>query len=74
MIQADRLRVVPLRDAAAYVGLTPAGLYDQRLRNVEPGSLGYRVGNRVVFDLADLDAYLDRAKHREQVIRNGISR
>lgn len=64
-------RAVSLSEAAEYLSLSPAGLYDQRLRNAAPGNLGYRIGNRVVFDLADLDAFLDQAKATERMIRKG---
>jgi hypothetical protein len=48
-----------LAEVAEYLRLTPASLYTQRARNENPGSLGFKVGRKIVFRQTDLVAYLD---------------
>jgi hypothetical protein len=56
-------RLLDVREVAEYLGdLTPAALHMQRHRGQEPGSLGFRVNSRILFDPADLEDYIERQK------------
>jgi hypothetical protein len=65
-----KLRSIPARpitrrignaEAASYLGIAPATLAKARVVG-RPGIPYHKIGRRVVYDVADLDAYL--AKHR----------
>ena len=53
----DRLATVD--EVAHYLNLTPAALYPGRYRGEAPGSLAIKVGRRLAWRAADLDAWLD---------------
>jgi hypothetical protein len=55
-------RIVGSRDAATYLGTTDEALRQQRYAGTLPGSLSYKSGGRVVYDVRDLDDYLDSQK------------
>ncbi len=46
-------------EAASYLRLTPGAMHTQRHRGERPGSLGIRVGRKLIYRRADLDRYLD---------------
>ena len=48
--------------AALFPGQTPGSLYTQRHRGEAPGALGVKVGRRIVWREADLDAWYDRQR------------
>lgn len=41
-------------------------LHQQRWRNAEPGSLGFKVNGRLLYDPEDLSSYVDRVKAAER--------
>ncbi|MGH8576224.1 MAG: helix-turn-helix transcriptional regulator [Gammaproteobacteria bacterium] len=51
---------IPLRDAATYLGIAAITL--KRLYGTGKGPPVIRLGRRVIFDTADLDAYLNANK------------
>ena len=51
--------LMTLPEAAEYLRLTPSALYTQRHRHELPGALGLKVGRKIVYRRADIDAYLD---------------
>lgn len=51
-------------EVAAFLRCGTAAIYNQRLRGDLPGSLGIRVGNRVLFRPADLEAWLAAGYNR----------
>ena len=54
--QADRLLTIP--DLSRFFNVSPHALYMQRLRGQPPGSLGFKVGAKVLFDPAQIKAWL----------------
>ncbi len=55
-------------EAAQYTGIAESTLRYYRHTNVGPAS--YRVGNRVIYDLVDLDAWLSAEKAKS--LRGGV--
>lgn len=55
-------RRIPIREAAAYLGIKTPTL--KKLRGLGQGPAVIRIGRRLIFDTADLDAYLEA--HRAQ--------
>ena len=53
---------VNVRDAAAYVGLSKS--YLDKARVFGGGPKFIKLGNRVVYDLTDLDAWIDQNRRR----------
>lgn len=51
--------LLTVKEAADYLRLTPGALYTQRYRGEKPGSLGIRVGRKVLYRPADIDRFLD---------------
>ena len=46
-----------VEEVAKYLRTTPAALYSQRFRDEAPGALGVKVGRRILFDVAELQAW-----------------
>ena len=55
-------RMLTAQDVAEAFGYTAGALYVQRVRGQEPGSLGFKAGKRVLFDPADIEAYIAEQK------------
>jgi hypothetical protein len=45
-------------EVANLLRLTPSSLYTQRCRRQEPGSLGFRLGRKIVFRRSDIAAFV----------------
>ncbi|MDQ3581170.1 MAG: helix-turn-helix domain-containing protein, partial [Pseudomonadota bacterium] len=58
---------IPLREAASYLGIAAITL--KRLYGTGKGPPVIRLGRRVIFDTADLDAYLN--EHKGVAPKNG---
>lgn len=58
-------------EVSAYLRLTPGALYSQRHRGVAPGSLGIRVGKKLLWRPEDIDAFLQRQANEERNGRRG---
>lgn len=52
-------RLLTIEEAAEYLRLTPGALYTQRYRREKPGSLGVRIGRRILYRPSDIDRFLD---------------
>ena len=52
-------RLLTLKEAADYLRLTPGALYSQRYRGEKPGSLGIRVGKKLLYRPSDIDQFLN---------------
>ena len=52
-------RLMTLEETAEYLRLTPGALYTQRHRREKPGSLGIRVGRKILYRPSDIDRFLD---------------
>jgi excisionase family DNA binding protein len=55
--------VMDVRDAAAYLGISPDTLYDYAARAVLPG---FKVGNRWRFRKVALDRWMDQESEQQQ--------
>ena len=55
-------------EAARYTGVAESTL--RYYRHADAGPASYKVGTRVVYDVADLDAWL--AAHNAQSVRGGV--
>ena len=55
-------RVLSEREAAAYVGLSAHTLRNFRIESPERSPRWYRNGKKILYDIADLDIYLDRLR------------
>ncbi|CAN5826810.1 hypothetical protein BH23ACT4_BH23ACT4_06980 [soil metagenome] len=67
-------RILTYQQAAEFLNTTVSALRNQRHVGSEPGSLGYPMHRRkIVFDLEDLNGYLDRQKQVEQSRREARS-
>ena len=53
-------------EAAEYLRLTPSALLVQRHRGQQPGSLGFKVGRRILFRRSDIERYIDERAAAEQ--------
>lgn len=53
-------------EVADLCGVAVKTIRDQRLRRVGVGALGYRVGNRVLFDADEVEEHLRRAKEDDR--------
>jgi len=49
-------------EVAALLRTTPSALYSQRHRREAPGSLGVRVGRRILWRLVDVETWFDRER------------
>ena len=49
-------------ETAALLRTTPSALYSQRHRGEAPGSLGVRVGRRILWRLVDVETWFDRER------------
>ena len=58
--QTDRL--LDILDLARLCRVSPHGIHMQRLRNQKPGSLGFRVGAKVLFRPEQIKAWLDEVQ------------
>lgn len=54
--------LLTVKEVADYFRLTPSALYVQRHRGERPGSLGIRVGKRILYRPSDLDQYLNERR------------
>lgn len=54
-------------EAAAFPRTKPGALFTQRHRGQKPGSLGIRYGKRVVYRVADIEAWLDELSAARKV-------
>ena len=52
-------RLLTIEETAEYLRLTPGALYTQRYRREKPGSLGVRIGRRILYRPSDIDRFLD---------------
>lgn len=57
--QGPRAPLLTLTEAADYLRLTPNAMYSQRHRGEKPGTLGIRVGRKVLYRLSDIDRFLN---------------
>ena len=60
-IRAGRKRLLPIGEAALYLGLEPRTIYNQigpRAKKKFPVKCK-RIGRKILFDIRDLDAYVD---------------
>jgi predicted DNA-binding transcriptional regulator AlpA len=55
-------RCLPEHEAALYVGLGTSSFRDHRKRTGFPPEVRFKDINRLVFDIRDLDAMIERAK------------
>jgi hypothetical protein len=62
-------RNLSLPQAAVYVGTTPSNL--RWYRHIGEGPASYIVGRRIVYDIADLDAWV--AEQKRKSLRGGVS-
>ena len=53
-----RIRLISLKDTAIYLGISANSLYQGAI----PSLRRIRVGTRVLFDIHDLDAYVESLK------------
>ena len=58
--QGDRLLDIP--DLARFCRVSPHAIHMQRLRNQKPGSLGFRVGAKVLFRPEQIKAWLEETQ------------
>lgn len=59
----DRLMTLP--ETADYLGLTVAGLYQMRYNGTAP--IGYKVGGRVRYRRAEVDAWVDGLRDEPRI-------
>jgi hypothetical protein len=52
------IELLTIDEVADLLRTTPGAIYSQRYRNEAPGSLGVRVGRRILFQLGNLEAFL----------------
>lgn len=55
-------RYLTVRDVADALNYTPGAIHMQRLRGDAPGSLGFKAGQRVLFDPDDLERWIESRK------------
>jgi hypothetical protein len=55
---APTIQLLTTEEVADILRTTPGAIYNQRYRGDTPGSLGVRVGRRILFDLGILAAFL----------------
>ena len=67
MLETSQKRMLRTRDAARYVGLAESTM--EKLRLTGGGSRFVRLGKTVVYDPADLDAWLEANKRRSTTDR-----
>ncbi|MGH9250759.1 MAG: helix-turn-helix transcriptional regulator [Acidimicrobiales bacterium] len=65
MSKQEREGLVSHAEAAAYLGVTPQGLYGMRHKGTGPP--GYRVGSRVRYRLGEIDQWLASRRDQERV-------
>ena len=58
--QTDKLLTIP--DLARFLRVSEHAIHMQRLRNQKPGSLGFRVGARVLFEPQKIKAWLEECQ------------
>lgn len=54
-------KLISIRDAATYLGLKPSTLYQRRLIL---GIRNLRIGRKILFDIDDLNAYIESQKNK----------
>lgn len=71
-IRSDRHSepLLTLQEAAEYLRLTPSALYSQRYKGEEPGTLGIRVGKKILYRPADINRFLDERLAEAQATRH----
>ena len=57
------------REVAEQYRLTVSALYTQRHRREAPGSLGVKVGRKLLWRQSELDAWFDRTREEEALSR-----
>lgn len=62
-------RLLTLDETAAYLRMTPGALYTQRYRREKPGSLGIRVGKKILFRPTDIDRFLEERLREAEIAR-----
>jgi hypothetical protein len=62
--QTDRLLTIP--DLARFLRVSEHAIHMQRLRNQKPGSLGFRVGARVLFRPEQLKVWLHEVQTEQE--------
>ncbi len=62
----NEVRLLNVRDAARYLGTTPATLYTKIWRREIPF---VKFGRSVRFDLKDLDALIERSKVKQDTLK-----
>ncbi len=63
------LQLLTVEELSALLRVSPAAIYSQRLRGEMPGTLGVKLGKRIFFRPADIDAYMDQQVAREAAER-----
>jgi hypothetical protein len=58
----DQTELVTIPELAHFLRQTPHAVHMQRLRGQMPGSLGFRVGARVLFKPEDIRAWLNECQ------------
>jgi len=62
----DQDILLTVEDLARLTRVSPHAIHMQRLRDQKPGSLGFRVGARVLFQPADIRAWLDKLQDEQR--------
>ena len=58
-------QLLTVEEIATIVRATPGAIYQQRYRGEQPGSLGVRVGRRILFRPDDIERYLDEERESQ---------
>jgi hypothetical protein len=56
--EAPLIQLLTVQEVANILRTTPGAIYNQRHRGDAPGSLGIRVGRRILFHVRNLEAFL----------------
>lgn len=59
---AKRRHLAGIDEVAAFFGLSPRTLHDERQKGVGVGALAFRVGRHLRWDWADIDAFVEAQK------------
>ena len=65
----DNHSYLTAREVAEQYRLTVSALYTQRHRREAPGSLGVKVGRKLLWRQSELDAWFDRTREEEALSR-----
>ncbi len=65
-------RLLDFEELAAITGRSIRTLRDQRLKGEGLGSVGYKLDGRVVFEVTEVEQYLDACKDQERREREAI--